>query len=193
MCKENPAETVKYRDYKIEIYRDDNVENPRDWDNLGKMVCWHSRYKLGDKHEFDTPEDFDNFCAETDVLRLPLYLYDHSGITMSTSLVYPYNDQWDAGQVGWIYVSFNDLVKEYGNTKKESIKKAKDYLQGEIQTYDDYLTGNVYGFIIEGEPEIEFNSVWGFYGYDHEKSGLLESAREIINFIPEQSKLDFVK
>jgi hypothetical protein len=43
-----------------------------------------------------------------------------------------------------------------------------------------YLTGNVYGFDI---PAIDTpdNSCWGFYGDDHETSGLLEAAREVID------------
>lgn len=33
--------------------------NPReDHDCLGKMVCWHSRYSLGEKHDYDEPSDF---------------------------------------------------------------------------------------------------------------------------------------
>ena len=43
--------------------------------------------------------------AERKNVVLPLYLYDHSGITMSCDLTYPYNDRWDSGQVGWIYAS----------------------------------------------------------------------------------------
>ena len=33
--------------------------NPReDYDCLGKMVCWHGRYSLGEKHDFEEPRDF---------------------------------------------------------------------------------------------------------------------------------------
>ena len=36
---------------------------------------------------------------------LPLYLYDHSGITMNTC---GFSCPWDSGQVGWIYASAMD-------------------------------------------------------------------------------------
>lgn len=37
-----------------------------------------------------------------DVLLMPLYLYDHSGITISTS---EFCDPWDSGQIGFIYTN----------------------------------------------------------------------------------------
>lgn len=42
---------------------------------------------------------------------LPLYLYDHSGITMNTT---GFSCPWDSGQVGWIYASKEDALKEFG-------------------------------------------------------------------------------
>jgi hypothetical protein len=38
---------------------DDEAMNPReDRDNLGKMVCWHRRYSLGDEHGHSEPRNF---------------------------------------------------------------------------------------------------------------------------------------
>lgn len=115
---------------------------------------------------------------------LPLYLYDHSGITISTG---PFHCPWDSGQVGFIYVSIENVLKEY-NRKKMSKKlrqRAIDLMRSEVNTYDDYLTGSVYGFMIEPaheNNEIECDdSCWGFYGYDHEKSGLMEMAKNSID------------
>ena len=45
--------------YTLFVEDDDYPMNPReDCDPFGKMVCWHSRYSLGDKHDYDDPEDF---------------------------------------------------------------------------------------------------------------------------------------
>ena len=44
--------TVSNGGYKLSVFRDEDAPNPRQWENLGKMVCWHSRYDLGDEHEF---------------------------------------------------------------------------------------------------------------------------------------------
>jgi len=65
-----------------------------------------------------------------------LYLYDHSGITISTS---PFDCNWDSGQIGFIFVSKHKI-------KKEGIDETKveEYLKREVETYDQYLTGEVY-------------------------------------------------
>ena len=45
--------------YTLLISEDDMPLNPRkEYDNLGKMVCWHRHYQLGDQHKFDEPRDF---------------------------------------------------------------------------------------------------------------------------------------
>lgn len=51
--------TATMAPYTLFILDDDTPMNPReDHDCLGKMVCWHSRYSLGEKHDYDEPSDF---------------------------------------------------------------------------------------------------------------------------------------
>ena len=179
---ETPVYEETYRDHTIKIIHDPNPENPRDYDNLGTMACWHRRYRLGDKHDHDDPRDLlIDLCevsGETDLsindlvaravkraVILPLYLYDHSGITMNTT---GFHSPWDSGQVGYIYVTFEDIRKEYGVTRVSKNLRAKitDHLRQELATYDHYLTGNCYGFVVEKDDE-EVESCWGFLGdYD---------------------------
>lgn len=175
----------KTGDIRVRIVQDDMNDTPRDWDTLGTMVCWHPRYDLGDKHEFKAPEDFKEFMKEHsfEMVVLPLYLYDHSGITMSTELNYPFNDRWDAGQVGWIYCMFDRVKLEWGKVTEVTVKKTKDVLRGEVETYDKYLTGDVWGYIVErcsvcptcGDIQWEaLDSCWGFYGSNPEKNGMVD-------------------
>jgi len=53
--------------HTIKIYIDQDAENPRDWDNLGTLICGHSRYQLGDQHHFaggrDSFSTFSNLMA----------------------------------------------------------------------------------------------------------------------------------
>ena len=212
--------TTDYKGFRIIIEQDGNSENPRSWDNIGTMVCFHSRYDLGDKHNYSDASDFledlirDTFkpayselflvktenesrnesgsfnlrdyhnaliskLEKTHVI-LPLYLYDHSGITMNTT---GFSCRWDSGQVGWIYVTL-DKMKEETSHKMKIKDHARRILQGEVSTFDDYLTGNVYGFrvcrIEEDEEGDELDSCWGYFG-DPEKSGLMEEARSFID------------
>lgn len=114
--REEPVKEYTMGDEVLKIFVDEHAENPREWENLAVMVCWHRRYNLGDKHYFKDPDDFKKKVKEKDNIILPLYLYDHSGITISTS---PFGCQWDSGQVGFIYCSKKRFLKETGYTKDE--------------------------------------------------------------------------
>jgi hypothetical protein len=48
---------VKDGDVRIRVCNDPDPENPRQWDNLGTMTCWHSRYVLGDMHSHREPHE----------------------------------------------------------------------------------------------------------------------------------------
>ena len=47
-------EEIKLLNQKVlRIIQDENPYNPREDDNLTKMVCFHNRYDLGDKHNYN--------------------------------------------------------------------------------------------------------------------------------------------
>ena len=152
--------------YRTEIVQDEDPQNPRtEWDNLGKMVCFHKRYQLGDKHKLaasDSPnlESLEDYLkASGAAVLLPLYLYDHGGITINTK---GFSCPWDSGQVGFIYLTKEDLKKEFGGDKQ----RAQQCLESEVEAYDQYLTGDVWGYrIFKGEEEVD--SCWGFFGRDY--------------------------
>ena len=172
---------MKYRGYTIVIENDDFYNNPRkEFDNLGTMVCFHNRYWLGDEKTGYTKEKVIAISKDKNYLSLPLYLYDNSGITMSTK---PFSCQWDSGKVGYIFVSKEDIRKEY-SCKKVSPKireKVLNNLRSEVEIYDNYLTGEVYGYTIKDDSLNEYESCCGFFGSDHEKSGLLEQAKNAVD------------
>lgn len=176
-------ETIEYKGYTIEIGQDEYAESPREWDNLGYMVCQHSRYTLGDDnleyHGESILDDLKRYIEVqglklSDIVYLPLYLYDHSGITMNTT---GFSCRWDSGQVGWIYVTKEQIRREYGVKRitKALREKVETVLKGEVATYDQYLTGEVYAWsILEGEDTVE--AVCGFYDYEQ---ALLEAKGHI--------------
>ena len=227
--------------YKLIVEQDDIAENPREWDNLSTMICFHRRYDLGDKHNYDDVHEMLEDLAESvginyedkntyDLMTAlspyycikPLHLYDHSGITISTSNTYPYNDRWDAGCVGFVYISkdvaLKELVEYVLDEKGERIKvehkhdngtitysyqtrpltnktwynRASECIDNEVKVYDQYLTGDVYGYklkkeitveekcphcneVIKSYKEwIEEDSCWGFFGNCLEDNGILD-------------------
>jgi hypothetical protein len=169
--------------YLIKTEQCEAHESPREWDNLGSMVCFHKRYNLGDKTDYKSSDygSWDELrqaiIKNEDVCAiLPLRLYDHSGITISTTTEYPYSDRWDAGQIGFIYVSKAKVRKEF-SVKRISKKLVEDItkqLVGEVKTYDQYLTGDVYEYSIYKvetcnlgcDHEELVDSCGGYYGED---------------------------
>jgi hypothetical protein len=128
----------------LKVEQDEYPLNPReDWDNLGNMICFHRSYILGDYNlskEYE-PNDYYKLKERKDVVILPLYLYDHSGITMNTK---GFSCRWDSGQVGFIYVTHETIRKEFGvkRVTQELREKVKGYLEGEVEVYDQYITGD---------------------------------------------------
>jgi len=159
---------------ELRIVNDPMPENPRENEQLGTMICFHSKYDLGDEtllksSDFNGWDDLENHLKNTlkATAILPLYLYDHSGLTMCTS---PFSCRFDSGQVGFIYITEEVAFKEFG--KNYDIKKLTKYLEEEVKTYDQYLVGDVYGFEIIKDGEIE-DSCYGFYGSDIKTNGML--------------------
>lgn len=123
-----PIKTLEHKGCRIEIHPDTDAESPREWDNAGTMVCWHRRYALGDKHTFNSPADFEEWAKENKALVLPLFLYDHSGLSMRTSA---YGDPWDSGQVGYIYILPAKILEEWGKGKEAEAKSIAESLAAE--------------------------------------------------------------
>jgi len=141
--------------YKIEIHYDQyGGESPRDWDNAGTMAIYHRNYNFGDKLEFSNTDDLDEYLASGSVYALPIYMYDHGGVTISTS---PFGCRWDSGQVGYIYIS-----KE--KAKAEGLTDPLATLENEVTLMDSYLRGEVFGYQVYDAEGDELDSCWGFIG-----------------------------
>ena len=178
----NPIYEETHLGHRIKIYHDTDAESPRDWDNLGTLVCGHSRYRLGDAHRFEDAGEFmHDLCgvssdcdltidqllkrAETRAVILPVFLSDHSSLAMNTT---GFHCPWDSGQVGFIHATLETIRKDYGVVRVSAAlrEKVADVLKQEVATYSDYLGGSVYGYVVEDEDE-EIDSCWGFVGdYD---------------------------
>ena len=110
--------------------------------------------------------------AERKAIILPVFLYDHSGLAMNTI---GFHCPWDSGQVGFVYVTLEAVWQEFGlkRVTKALREKAADILRLEIVSYDAYLGGRVYGYVIERDGE-EVDACWGFFG-DYELDCLSEA------------------
>ena len=186
--------------------------SPREWDQLGHMLCWHPKYVLGDE-QFQSPEDVGGSTTMAEIAEwlktergamnlIPLFLYDHSGISISAGETIPDDEPatdeqttvergsfgsrtitggyaWDTSMIGFIYTT-PELIEKMG-APLDSIDRQ---LRGEVEEYDDFLTGNVWGYVVvkpctdpghaerdDSDEQIAncphsevLDSVWGFIG-----------------------------
>lgn len=157
--------TTDGRKLRLVIEQDEFPEDPRSWDNLGTMLCCNQYYQLGDcNSNRDTELQLAEICRkygksdeeidemtfaeevrfildQDDVCGLPLYITDHSGISMQT---YRF-DAWDSSFVGLIFVEKDFYLAQTCLKDEEGWKeKAKETLKSEIEIYSDFLEGNVY-------------------------------------------------
>lgn len=176
---------------KLVIVRDEFAGSPRhEFENLGTIVYKHSKYVLGDVC-IDDPIDWledklglkrlGEYSNERldDLLELfyrkyvglNLYLYDHSGITISTE---PFSCPWDSSMVGFIYVDKEKIRKEFGvkNVTQKLMKTVKEILKHEIEIYDLYLRGEIYGFKLYDKDDNLVDSCYGFYGTNWGENGM---------------------
>lgn len=167
----------------IEIKVNEYEYSPREYDNLGTIITKHSKYRLGDiefivgnngsleeylKKHLNIVED----CMIDDIVYLPIYLYDHSGISIKTT---PFSCKWDSGMVGYIYVKKEKARKEF-SCKRISQKKKKeieDILKSEIDIYNEYIMGNIYGYSIKYKDG-EIDECCGFIGDSPKDNGMYD-------------------
>lgn len=192
--------------YRVEIMYDEWAESPREWENLGKMYYWHRRYDLGDKQiDMNYYNNFDELVDEIkedygEIIWLPLYLMDHSGISMSTSSrLFEMWDSagWDWGVCGIIFASHDDIKKCYmvDEITDDVIDRATQCLIGEVEAFDQFIRGDVYTVAVVDENDICVDSCGGFFGFDDAKSEGQSMAEwfwnNFLSKTPVQGVLDF--
>ena len=162
---------------KLSIVHDDSPDiNPREYGcDLATMACWHRRYNLGDVQPKEEPSDWIDGNFEDGDILLNLYLYDHGGISMSSSA---FECQWDSGQVGHL------LMKKKGVDEFGGEEKARAYLEASVKEYDMYLRGSCWGYVVHdtcdccNQKTDVADSCFGFLGDDLEYTGIAEHVPE---------------
>lgn len=194
-----PIEEFVHAGKKIVIRHDDQAESPRETcDNLATFACAHRRYRLGDKEASHLVKDACDEATlrervDSEILAiLPLYLFDHSGISISVG---KFSCSFDSGQVGWAFVTKESAEKmgcvgdkfrhdpETGKMVPDGVwdqEALEKVIRGEVETYDDFLTGRCYGYQVIGAEDDNLESVWGFVGdLDYVRQEAREAAEHV--------------
>lgn len=124
-----------------------------------------------------------------EIVILPISMYEHSGISLWLGSKWGHSDaQWDCSSIGFAYVEKATAEKEMPQRKltyeqRNDWKKwAYAMMEGEMETYNKYVSGEVYGYMIEDEEGEEASNFhlcgcWGYY----DKDCLLEDAKSDID------------
>ena len=162
--------------FNLVVKRDKDPQSPDTWGNTDLFLVYHHRQFTVNREGFE-PEDvyrafkgstgfiFDNYWIFT------VYAYIHSGVSLSLS---PQGNRFDVSSTGFILVEKETGVLSIG-TKPVMVTKdeATKYAEGLIETWNTYLSGDVWGFqVVEdvscshcGHVDKEHHySYSGFYG-----------------------------
>ena len=173
---------MRYHGFTIHIEQVRDADSPDTWD-CGEV------FLTGKHRQFHVKKDgfmLADLASQTRLKEVekshymfPLIAYIHSGVALSLQRGYPFNCPWDSGQVGWVFVA-----KGKGKTAitREIAEKQAESL---VETWNQYLSGDVWGFVIEDEDGDHIDSCWGFYGQEY----ALESAKEAVDGLVRQLPL----
>lgn len=185
--------------YRLKIEYDDMPFNPREdyGGNLCTIFSQKGRWDIGDPGysytRDEAPKKYEEFKRRQDkgeIFMLPIYMYDHSGQTISLS---DFQDRWDSGVCGFAFIEKKKVIEEYPDANEGNWKeKAYKAIQVEIELYDKYIRGETYSWFLEKAEEVEHTRksdgyTWttiewreqdacgGYFG-DPEESNLIDDA-----------------
>lgn len=162
--KHEPIDTFTHAGRRVEIYQDIDPESPASWDNAGTLVIEGDWGTFADESRAPENRTCDGWETEIRLRRIfahelviPVRFSDYgsSGATLYEC------DPDDAN--GIIYCTPEEIDAEWSSSRDD----AERYLLGRIEETNQYLQGDVYGFVISDEAGNHLDSCWGFYGYDY--------------------------
>ena len=137
-------------------------------------------------------------AIEKIALVVPVYIYEHSGIALSTK---PFYDPFDSGLLGYAFMTKAKIRAEFGGGKwfypdqaagqfqpgsgiltKQRLVKARACIESEISVYASFVAGDVFCVSLEGDdgealPAHGVEYVGGFYG----KEGIVQATKDFLS------------
>ena len=196
---------VTHEGYTIKYEREEYPQSPiDDFDLYGTICCAHRRHTLGHvqlpnnlTYAEAIGQEILTLPPERNLMKalnkaavwLPLYLYNHSGLSISTRSFYgrAHHAEWYSGVVGFIYITLEDIKKESGNHDWKLItakrrKQVEDRLRTTVEIYDGYLSGNIWNYAIADPNGKDIDESNSYYG---DEDNMLEAAMAQIDCIIE--------
>ena len=133
--------------YRIELMHDCDPITPREWDNVAHFCFWHGRYNMAQelKQYTSAPELKELRRAHPDAYIYPVYMYDHSNISLSLGR---FGCRFDSGLLGFAIVDKSRASDVFGITELTE-ERAREIVSDELQEYEQYINGEVYAVSID--------------------------------------------
>ena len=168
-------QTIEYRGHEIEIWYSDFHESPDDWENTDIFLVFDHRDFCVERDGFDPQEIFEEAYSKGERMFkgywiFPVTAYIHSGVALY--LTDQKVDRWDSSFKGFVLVSH----EEFGKPLESVAEKAAE---GLIDTWNNYLRGEVYGW------STDWDSCGGYYG-DESIPDMIEEAKGSIDYALKQ-------
>lgn len=193
--------------FEINVMEDEFADDPREWQDDSHMWIFWNNYRLGDWQEtagrtalecledlvesrLPDAETFDKsplellemLYADNTFLALPIYVYEHSCLQVSTSTILNPYGHWDSGLAGIIWTD-KDSFPAWSEDWREDAKQA---LQSEVETYNAYLNGEIYAvkttpydFDLGSFDELDSEFIGGIYSDNYGDDLFREVAAEV--------------
>lgn len=175
---ERPAHTEEKNGLKIEIWFDTYADSPANDQDPGVFLTgyhrefWVEAPKQNGQIIYDQEDVLSLLSGETKTSRywvFPLEAYIHSGVSLALGSEGNFPDRkWDVSTVGAVFIAKNEA-----KTRAAARKMAWSL----IAYWNDFLSGNVFGYKIKTQSGEELEAVWGFAGDYDAPGGCLDEAR----------------
>ncbi len=218
-----PIHEIHGKHATAEIHYDDSSPSPREWDNLGTIVAVRGGYDFGDERADDLHDlmlsllmDFDRERATEleESYNYPEAEADYSQEDVEDAIEAAFLDHYAAlgvwmrgrggvsagsgfvGCDGIAYVAMRDAWTEAAGTQPndEAVRKwAERNMAQEVEAYEQWIDGEVYGIVIRGpDGEVE-DSCWGFYGDPFDDDGYIaQEARDMLAHVDKELDAHYI-
>ena len=173
----------------LEIQYDEDCESPREWSNLGYFITVDDGFRSPDMNtelenwiketgqEADSQEehiecikDWFKMNSEEIVIAIyPITKYEHGGISYSLGTGHGFDNSNNG-----FYIITTETQKEMG-TKKKDFERV---IQSELDLYNKWCNGEVYGYTLYDDKGGIEDSCWGFYDLEHIREELPEEYKD---------------
>jgi len=157
----NPIDEFMRSGISVRIELDEPCESPDDWgDEDLFLVAFHEDFTVS-RTGYDRERAVEVLTngGDDDHFAFGLEAYIHSGVVLALSGEGPFPDRrWDVSQLGIVLASREDF-----KTRENAKRASRDLLT----TWNMYLSGEVYGYVLTDEDGKPIDSCWQIYGMDN--------------------------